>query len=245
MHVAERRAKAPVATWVLLHPLPFCAKFFNRFAEIVPADVQVLMPDYPGFGGSDPLDGLFTIEAVAKAQAPLAEISEAPIKLIGFHTGCLVAAECSIKQSLAVADLVLIDIPHFGGEKRERFIESTDGSIWPPVDAESISTLFNSDFGKRAEVLGVDRAFEFFVSHLNATTDPQQAFRAAFEYDVAARFSLINIPTRVVATDSSLRDGTLEAGALIPGATIKDVAKIKNPVFEHYHKELLAVISNT
>lgn len=242
LHVSEKLSTAPKAVWVMLHPLPFSSSFFQSFAESAPTDVHVVIPDYPGFGGSDAPAEPFSIEGVADTLGALAGLFDQPVQLIGFHTGCLVAAECSIKATLPISRLILIDIPFFSDEKRKHFIESTRNSTWPPTNADAIQEMYEKDFGARSEVLGVNRAFEFFASHVNATNDPQQAFKAAFEYDVETRFARIPNRVVVIATDSSLRDGTHQAGALISGAVIKDAPAIKKPVFEQQFDALLSLL---
>jgi len=100
---------------VLLHPLPQDGGFFSVIAPYLAAGRTVIAPDYPGYGKSDPLPGPPSIEDWAAAMLDTLEArsTDGPADLFGFHTGCLVAAEMSLRGPDLVRRIVMIDVPFF------------------------------------------------------------------------------------------------------------------------------------
>ncbi len=211
-------------------------------AELPSADT-IWLPDCPGLGRSDALAGEPDIETAANALVEaLGSHVEGSVNLLGFHTGCLVAAEWAIAHPSKVANLVMVDIPYFEADRRAALVATTEGSVWPPDNADLVAELYEKDVASRVAVSGQARAFDFFRAHLSAQTDPQQWFRAAFEYRIERRFKQIMSATRVIATDSTLRSGTIAAGELIRDAQIIDAPHIKNPVFESHASTLAELL---
>lgn len=112
---------------VCLHPLPFGGGFFRTIAEHLVTKRSVWCPDYPGFGESDPLPEPWSVEAWADAVARGLETLDfnGPADLLGFHTGCLVAAELALEYAKSVRRLVFIDAPYFDQEQRRVLAEHT------------------------------------------------------------------------------------------------------------------------
>ncbi len=121
---SDDTAAAPL---VCLHPLPFGGDFFRTTAAHLAPTRRVWSPDYPGFGQSDPLPDPWSVEAWADAVAlGLATLDvDQPADLLGFHTGCLVAAELALEHPDRVRRLVLVDAPYFDQEQRKVLGEHT------------------------------------------------------------------------------------------------------------------------
>jgi pimeloyl-ACP methyl ester carboxylesterase len=111
---------------VLLHPMPHDGLFFGAIAPLLGSGRTVIAPDYPGYGGSDPLDGTPTIGIYAEAMMTALRSREGglPVDLFGFHTGCLVAVEMSLRYGADVRRLVQVDVPYFDPEKRKELMAS-------------------------------------------------------------------------------------------------------------------------
>ena len=119
---------------ICLHPAPFDGRYFAAFAERF-TDRELVAPDYPGYGDSQPLAEPPGIADYATAlKDGLAEfLPDGPVHLLGFHTGCLIACELALIWS-AVRELVLIDVPCFSGsEQQDKYaadFSADDPSTW-------------------------------------------------------------------------------------------------------------------
>ena len=84
---------------VLLHPMPFSGLFYNTVTPYLSKTHNVISPDYPGYGGSDHLSDV-SIEMWADCMTETLDASglEYPAEIIGFHTGCLVGTELSLRH---------------------------------------------------------------------------------------------------------------------------------------------------
>jgi alpha-beta hydrolase superfamily lysophospholipase len=110
---------------VLLHPMPHDGAFFNTIAPFLAAGRTVIAPDYPGYGRSDPFGGTPSIEIYADAMMDTirARDTHGKADLFGFHTGCLVATEMSLRYPAEVHRLVEIDVPYFDAVKRRELLD--------------------------------------------------------------------------------------------------------------------------
>jgi len=107
---------------VLLHPMPHDGLFFRTIAPLLAIGRTVIAPDYPGYGGSDGLEGTPTIGLYADAMIDAIHSSQGPVDLFGFHTGCLVAVEMSLRYPGEVRRLVQVDVPYFDPAKRQELM---------------------------------------------------------------------------------------------------------------------------
>ena len=85
---------------VCLHPAPFSGIYFETIMPLLDIPGGIIAPDYPGFGGSDRIDGLPSIENFAAAMHDAIDDQTGPVDLLGFHTGCLVAVEMAHSNAL-------------------------------------------------------------------------------------------------------------------------------------------------
>ncbi len=78
-----------------LHPAPFSGLAFTTIMPHLARGCRVFALDYPGHGGSDPLEGAPTMEADAEAMAAVIDghSDGEPVDFFGFHTGRLVAMQ--------------------------------------------------------------------------------------------------------------------------------------------------------
>ena len=115
----------PSPDLLLLHPLPHDGSYFYPLAPCLAAGRTVIAADYPGYGKSDALPGEPSVEDWADAMLDLlaARATHGATDLLGFHSGCLVAAEMSLRDPAAVRRLVLVDVPCFDAERRAELRE--------------------------------------------------------------------------------------------------------------------------
>lgn len=131
-------------TLLCLHPAPFDGSYFEPLAAELDG-LNVLAPDYPGYGLSPALSQRPSIadyaDAVAKALPDNASAA------LGFHTGCLVAAELSLRYPRRISGLILIDIPYFlGEEQQQRYADNVTDNR----DTDGFRAAFGYDCGRLA-----------------------------------------------------------------------------------------------
>lgn len=235
IHVREWPAQAELKPpLVCLHPAPWSGLYFADFAPLLTHNRRVIALDYPGYGGSDRVAGFApTISTYAQAcQAVIEQLCvSGPADILGFHTGCLVAAETAIHAPALVGRLVLVDIPYFEAKDRAGMLASIKPDAPITENLSSVEEMWSFSVSKRLEDMPLSKAFALFLEHARAGERRSAAFRAAFSYPCEERFGMIAHPTWVVATTSGLRQATLLARERVKGAHFIDLADITTSVF--------------
>ena len=217
-----------------LHPAPASGLYFATAFPYLNAHRRIIAPDYPGYGGSDPLAEPPGIDDYAKAMLELVDAMEisGAVDVLGFHTGCLVGAEMALQRPDGVRRLLLCDVPFFSPEVRPGLFEKM--AVPMPIDStlDSISNAWAFNVENRLADVPLPRAFELFAEHLRAADRDYFGFAAAFTYASEERFPLITVDTTVLATQSGLHGPSVSAAEAIPDATFVDVTEVKTAVFE-------------
>ena len=219
---------------VCLHPAPSSGLYFTTVLPLINPGRTVLAPDYPGYGGSDGAGESPTIGDYADAMLDALDAAklDAPADLLGFHTGCLVACEMSLRAPEKTGRLLMIDVPYFDADTQAKLLPSVATPLPLGPELECLDKAWDFNVGKRIADLPIDRAFDLFIENLRSGTGDHLAFRAAFTYDCADRFARIEAPTTVLATRSPLLEPSHAAAAGIAGASLVDVEDVTTAVFE-------------
>lgn len=102
-----------------LHPSPHDGAFFTAVMPLLNGGRDVIAPDYPGYGESAPPASPPSIDNYALAILDALEtLSVGTVDVMGFHTGCLVAAEMALRDPSRTRHLVLVDVPFYVGAER-------------------------------------------------------------------------------------------------------------------------------
>ena len=219
---------------VLLHPMPYSSLYFTTFMPLVEKSYTVVAVDYPGCGQSDAMTAEVSIAHYAEAVIDvLADLKlSGPCDFLGFHTGCLVAAEIARTSPGLVRSTVLIDVPYFDQAKRQTLLCGLASHKQLTEELECLQQHWNNDVKPRLGSMPLERAFALFVDHIGAAGDGADGFHAAFSYAGEQSLTSISQPTLVIATDSSLHDATLTAAALISECRLCELTQVKRAVFE-------------
>lgn len=217
-----------------LHPAPFSGVAFTSIMPFLAKGRRVIAPDYPGHGGSDRFTSSPSISDYADAiNAVMNDLSQdGMIDVMGFHTGCLVAAELALLSADHIRRLVFVDAPAFDASTRQKFLPGAGAPLELTADILCLSKLWEGVMVKRLDSQGPDRSFEMFVEQLRHGRDMNAAFHAAFTYKVEERFPEISKPCLVIASQSGLLDATRRAARLIPGAQLIERLDIKRAVVD-------------
>jgi len=224
-----------------LPPSPYSSLNYTSLMPLLNAERDVISVDYPGFGGSDPMQGEASIEAFANALDPFLQ-SIGPVDIMGFHTGTLVALELALNLSDIIQETILIDIPYFDKETRRKYHDMMIKPMPTPQSIDDLSESFEKEVTKRKEDIGLERACKMWIETLRSGPNHLSAFHAAFTYDCEGKFSALERHAYVVATTSGLREATLKAAQDLPNATLLDCSEITKAVFELGKDRISAVI---
>ncbi len=215
---------------VCLHPAPYSGAYFTTVMPMLNGGRAVIAPDYPGYGGSYTLTEPPSIGDYAAAM--LAAIDDDRVDLLGFHSGCLVAAEMAILAPERVRRLVLIDVPFFDPETQRKF----HGQVAKPLDLsrdlDCLRKAWDFNVASREGIVPLDRAFDLFVDQVSTGPRDYFCFHAAFTYDCLDRFARITNPCTVIATQSPLLEPTRAAAKAVEHATLVVESAITTAVFE-------------
>ena len=218
---------------VCLHPMPHSGAFFGPFAAALAVDRPVYCPDLPGYGASYRPDGQQSIEqfaaAVSQALAHLPE-AERGYDLLGFHTGCFVAAEIAIAEDIPVGRLVLPGVPCFPSSERAAM---KSRRAVPPAYLDQpaqLGALWETRRKPVEDGLHRDGLFHVMLEELRSAPDGYLGFNAAFDYAPELRLPKVSQSSLVIA-DARLFQQSLAAGVLLPNVRIMERPDWKAPLF--------------
>ena len=231
LHVWQwQGAQSALPPIVCLPPVPYGGRFFDTFAQAY--DGPVWSADLPGYGCSDALIELPTVGAYTEAMSPLLSVPGQPVWLIGFHSGALVAMEMANRYPEQVSGLVLVDVPVFSGPDMADLRASITN---PPAyldQQDPLNGLFKSMVVDRLDKVAYPKALDLFFDFVGAGEDRNAGFNAAANFEAEPAARQVTQPALVIATRSSLRDGTLRVAEWLPHATLVDRDDIAMPAFE-------------
>jgi len=217
-----------------LAPAPFSSKAYLTLAPLLAAQRKVIALDYPGYGESDVTSNEPSIEDFAQAALAVVESNSIAqsVDLLGFHSGCLVAAEMSVLSPKNVNHLLLIDVPFFSPEKQAELLRGTPALLPIGADLVSLEKTWKFCVSNKLEHIPLPRAYQMFTDHISSGPLGNKAFRAAFTYSCEKRFKRVQTPTTVFATQSTLAEPTRATANIIEQANLVDLSSITAAVLE-------------
>ena len=215
---------------ICLPPVPYGGRFFDSFARAY--DGPVWSADLPGYGLSDALADAPTVEGYTDAMTPLLSLPDNPVWLAGFHSGALVAMEMANQYRDRVAGVMLVDVPVFSGPDQADLRASLTTPPGYLEQEDPMNGLFKSLVTDRLEQVAYPRALDLFFDFVGAGEARNAGFHAAATCDAESAARQVEQPALVVATRSSLRDGTLQVAEWLPQATLVERDDITMPAFE-------------
>jgi len=233
LHLRQYESGGSGKPLMLLHPAPYSGAWFDAGLEYIRSPEVLFVPDYPGYGGSTGPEDLPDIRYIAEAMLEILFTADVEsCNLLGFHTGCLVAAEMALLQPELIDQLVLIDVPYFTGPMRETMYESGAAPNILDDDLECLRKSFEFCVSGKLDFIDYDRAFELFVEQLRPGRKAHYAFHAAFSYNSEAAFKKLQHPGAIFATKSGLLEPTRDAAKALSHMTFTERPDIERGVFE-------------
>jgi pimeloyl-ACP methyl ester carboxylesterase len=161
---------------------------------------EVIAPDLPGFGLSDPVLEPPSIEAYADAITSLMRsATPGSVAVAGHHTGALVAAELARRDPSGISRLVLMGFPYYrtAEERAARLAAIAPRRIIPQPDAGHLLAEWSRLWALDPEVTA-DVVHEELIDTLLAPRY-DLAYAAALGYDGAAALADLRVPIAVVS----------------------------------------------
>ena len=206
---------------VLLHPSPRNSAMFEPMMRLLQDDFDLVAPDTPGYGGSDPLPTVPVgiADYLPGLRALLLEAAGPRFMLYGSATGAQLAIAYANSHPDDVVHLFLDNAAHFEPAERQRIVDGYFPDLTPCADGAHLQwawqmarqmTLFFPWFlddeahriSQRtptpAEVQTL--AMEF----LAAGPHYDSAYRAAFEHEQAQNVQALKVPTTLFRWSGSV-----------------------------------------
>ena len=222
-----------------LHPIPYSGAYFSTLMPLI-THRDVLAPDFPHYGASDGPGRVCSVaEYAAALDSGLQPFSA--VDVLGFHTGCLVAAELALRNS-NIRRMILIDVPFFTPEQQAA-ISIDDQVVTPTLDCLAAPWNFSVERNLPAGI-ELQRAYQLFVEQIRSGQKEKWGFKTAFQYPCVERFGQVKVPVRVIATKSGLREPTMACAAAIPGAELVQRDDIEFAVFELHAADIAAEVDS-
>lgn len=192
-------------TLVLLHESPLSSRVWNTMLPFSGACRQVLAPDTPGYGLSDPPDGPGH-EIPEYAEAILAALEGAGVGdmvVVGVHTGASIAIEIA-QQSDKVRGVVLSGVALLTPEQREDYLAN-----WtPPITLTSAGDQFDWALERYHRIWGADTPPLMLNQAIGDLLSISEryfwGYQAAFRYDPEPALRLLNQPTLLLDAEGDL-----------------------------------------
>ena len=198
MHVATRGADIDGPCVVLLHQTPRSWDEFRAVAELIDG-YRIVIPDLPGYGGSE-APAVNTIEAAATAVWDVLDELRVPsAHLVGHHYGGLVAYQLAADAPGRVLSLVLSSTPYIDAEERERRRDAPAFNAIPAQrDGDHLAQLWR----RRAEYLAHPHPAvqSRYVRDVLAHPDPDRGHTAVGAYRSEDRLGRYPGPVLCVAS---------------------------------------------
>jgi pimeloyl-ACP methyl ester carboxylesterase len=222
--------ESALPTIVCLPPVPYGGRFFDSFAQAY--DGPVWSADLPGYGLSDALLDPPTVAGYTDAMTPLLNPPGEPVWLAGFHSGALVAMEMANRYPKQVRGLVLVDVPVFSGPEMADLRASLTNPPQYLEQEDPMNGLFKAMVVDRLDKVAYPRALDLFFDFVGAGEARNAGYHAAANFGAEPAATKVAQPALVIATHSSLRDGTLQVAEWLPQATLVERDDITMPAFE-------------
>jgi pimeloyl-ACP methyl ester carboxylesterase len=192
-------------TLVLLHESPLSSRVWEKMLPFSGAYRQVLAPDTPGYGVSDPPEGPGH-EIPDYAESILAAMESAGVGdmvVVGVHTGASIAIEMA-QQSEQVRGVVLSGVALLTPEQRAEYLAN-----WtPPIELTSEGDQFDWALARYHRIWGADTPpwmLNTAIGDLLSVWDRYfWGYQAAFRYDPEPALRLLKQPTLLLDAEGDL-----------------------------------------
>ena len=250
LHYLEGVPREPTSRrpLVLFHQNPSTSEEYRFLVAAMAQDRRVVAFDTPGYGMSDPPAAPISAADYAAifcdGIAALGLADDGPVDLFGFHTGTLLAIEVGARLGDRAGRLVLAGIPFRPVDERQVRLDQIHAVALPTEDGaaifERLRWLWNFVVTERHPDVPIERAAAIFAERAKPLHRYWWAYEGVWTYDIEVRLQAIAQPTLVLLPDEMLREQSLAAAALIPGARTLELPRLTRDIFEQINCAVIA-----
>lgn len=203
---------------LVLHPSPMSSAFMVPVMQAIKGHCEVLAPDTPGYGQSEPLPqpGDDLQPYVAWLEALRVALGDEQLVIYGSATGAQIAIAYGLAYPQHVRHLVLDNAVHFEDAERGDIMAHYFPDLAPQADGAHLQTAW-------AMSRGLFRGFPWYreptsplpepplalvqataLAYLVAGPDYARAYKAAFNNERVEILQSVRVPTTVLRWDGSL-----------------------------------------
>ena len=135
-------------------------------------------------------------------------------------------------SSEQVNGLVLVDVPVFSGPDMADLRESLTKPPEYLEQKDPLNGLFKTMVADRLDRVAYTRALDLFFDFVGAGEARNAGYHATATFEAEPAATKVAQPVLVIATHSSLREGTLQVAEWLPQATLVERDDITMPAFE-------------
>lgn len=222
-------------------PAPFGSIAFTAILPHLAQDRRVIAPDYPGQAGSDGDNITPSIEGYATSmRAVIDDLSQdRPVDILGFHSGCLVAAELNRNMPERIGHTVLIDVPAFDPDTRAKYLAMVGHPFGISPELDCVAGAWDMAVKKRLETQTLAHGFALFADTVGNGPRINATFHAAFTYAVEANLATMRGPVTIIASQSPLLEPSRRAADLVRHSRLIEMLDVKRSVLDE-HAEVTA-----
>lgn len=232
---AAEPTRTPMACFA---PNPMAGRYYRLFMTELGRDRIMIAPDYPGLGESDPPPAMPDMTGYVGAMADTLEAlgfggdANSKVDVCGYHTGAFVAMELAVSRPDLVNRLLLVGVPYYTGEERERLY--AENVVEEPIE-ESFASLekwWQFTVTDREAGVDLERGYDNFVDVLKPKYRHHWPYHAVFSYPADRRAAEVTQPVLLLNTHGSLKENTRAIAPLLPNAMLVEIPELHHGVFD-------------
>jgi pimeloyl-ACP methyl ester carboxylesterase len=242
---------------LLLHGSPGSSRQLVRLIEAFAGTKQVIAPDTPGNGDSEPLPREAP-EIADLARAMLAFLDSQGIgqtHVYGTHTGAVIAAELAILAPDRVLSVMLDGVSDLSDEELTDFLAHYAAPFEADLDGAYLTRLFQfcrdqflffpwfrrtKDARRDGGVPTPDDLAALVLETMKARTSYHRNYHAAFRWPARARLPLVPCPVLMLASLADpLHDTTQALAAFAPDHRFQSLPRYDAPNFAATQRSMM------
>lgn len=207
---------------ILMHQAPMTSNQFDFiYPELAAHGFQAIGIDMPGFGMSDAVGQVPTVQDYARVIPPVLDaLGIVSAVIAGHHTGALVSAEAAVTFPDRVRAVILNGPALFDAADRASFetgLHQRELGLVPAAGAAHMVDIFNMREQLSHGTISVDRISDYVLQALVGQSPYWHGHHAAFHYEMEPTLLAIRQPTLILTNSGDMiHDHAKRAHALRP-----------------------------
>jgi pimeloyl-ACP methyl ester carboxylesterase len=246
VHVRLAGQSGAAVPLVLLHMTPLSSAMYDPLLPLFGRDRLVIAPDRLGFGFSDlPDHPLSMSEYAASTLDVLDALGVDAFDVLGTHTGSVEAVELASSHPSRVRKVVLVGIPAYTQPELEQRTYRLAGAPPPAEDGSHLAWHWQRRFLYRQPPYDLPLFHWRLLQELLPGTNAGWAYKAVFDYPMAARLARLEQPVLVLAPHDDLWEQTQRvsiSGGLPPRASFVELAHLGLDIAYYATDEVFSLV---